>query len=127
MSRKLPATELLQKYNWEEIAEKCFEKVRLSCRTEEQQWFFCLWHSPTEDKQCAIQVGDICNYRPRLTYCHYYHHFHHHRQHQVNIITCHQPSECHPEKALAASTIPTYIYCHLSPSSTYSTSISSSP
>ena len=31
--------------------------MRLSCRTEEQKWFFCLWHSPTEDKQCAIQVA----------------------------------------------------------------------
>ena len=31
-------------------------QVALSCRTDDQQWFFCLWHSPTRDKQCAIQV-----------------------------------------------------------------------
>ena len=43
----------------------------------------------------------------------HYVHFHHHRQHQVNVITCHQPSKCHPKKALAASTIPSHIYCHL--------------
>ena len=28
--------------------------VRMSCRTD-KQWFFCLWHSPSQDKQCAIQ------------------------------------------------------------------------
>ena len=43
----------------------------------------------------------------------HYQHFHHHWQHQVNIITCHKPSECHPKKALSTSTIPSYIYCHL--------------
>ena len=32
-------------------------QVALSCRTDDQQWFFCLWHSPTRDKQCAIQVS----------------------------------------------------------------------
>ena len=28
--------------------------VRMSCRTE-KEWFFCLWQSPGEDKQCAVQ------------------------------------------------------------------------
>ena len=34
-------------------------QVALSCRTDDQQWFFCLWHSPTRDKQCAIQVSPL--------------------------------------------------------------------
>ena len=37
--------------------------VRMSCRTE-KQWFFCLWYSPKQDKQCAIQYNQperICS------------------------------------------------------------------
>ena len=37
--------------------------VRMSCRTD-KQWFFCLWHSPMQDKQCAIQYDQperICS------------------------------------------------------------------
>ena len=37
--------------------------VRMSCRTE-KQWFFCLWYSPRQDKQCAIQYNQperICS------------------------------------------------------------------
>ena len=30
--------------------------VRMSCRTE-KEWFFCLWQSPGEDKQCAVCAG----------------------------------------------------------------------
>ena len=30
--------------------------VRMSCRTD-KKWFFCLWTSPGEDKQCAIQYS----------------------------------------------------------------------
>lgn len=37
--------------------------VHMSCRTE-KQWFFCLWYSPRQDMQCAIQYNQperICS------------------------------------------------------------------
>ena len=43
--------------------------VRMTCRTE-KQWFFCLWHSPSQDKQCAIQYDQpqrICSKSNRTT------------------------------------------------------------
>ncbi|XP_023336101.1 uncharacterized protein LOC111707264 [Eurytemora carolleeae] len=52
-------------------------RVRLSCRTD-TQWFFCLWHSPSQDIQCAIQYDQptsVCKENPRVqlvggsTYC----------------------------------------------------------
>ena len=32
--------------------------LSLSCSSS-SPWFFCLWHSPRGDKQCAIQVGQL--------------------------------------------------------------------
>jgi len=42
--------------------------VRLSCETD-TQWFFCLWHSPSEDVQCAIQYDQptsVCKENARV-------------------------------------------------------------
>jgi len=43
-------------------------QLRLSCTTA-KPWFFCLWHSPQENKQCAIRITkpkSVCDTDPRV-------------------------------------------------------------
>ena len=42
--------------------------INLSCRTD-NRWFFCIWNSPSGNKQCAIQENtpqNVCKGDPRI-------------------------------------------------------------
>ena len=47
---------------------KAGRDVNLSCRTD-NRWFFCIWNSPSGNKQCAIQENtpqNVCSGDPRI-------------------------------------------------------------